>query len=238
VQSLRALIGELQEAFAPAMVTTLVREILDRFFGDQDLPTPKLKFSNSTSARWLARCKWYPNSDNSEIEVQKSALGDEKTLRRVLTHELIHHWQYLRTDQFQAVALAKLGVNPEGHGTDFMQYAAKINATMGADYVSKTSDQSYDTSEVPAFYILVQPHSDGRLGYSVALRPSAKQKVEIHDRIMNKQGKLFRITDGRFWMGAAPIKRLGGYVLPKDPKGALALALRDLYATGDAVNLV
>ena len=234
---LRELIDELEEAVAPGAITSIIQKLLDRFFGEHDLPMPKLKFVNRMSARYLARCKWYKGADNTEVEIQKAVLGDEKTLTRVLAHELIHHWQYLRTDQFTALSLAKLGFSPDGHGPEFDQYAAKINAVMGAGYVSKTSDQSFDTSEVPPFYILVQPHGNGQYGYSVALRPSAKQKVEIQDRILNKQARLFRSTDGRLFIGATTIKKFGGYVAPKDPTSTRATALRDLYDSGKQVQI-
>jgi hypothetical protein len=234
---LRELTAGLEEAVQTGAVAAVAQRLLDRFFSEHGLPMPKLTFVNRVSARWLARCKWFRGAQNTEMEIQKSALGNEKTLERVLAHELIHHWQYLRTDQYAALSMAKLGFQPDGHGPEFEQYAAKINAVMGPGYVSKTSDQSYDTSEVPQFYILVQPHTGGRFGYTVTLRPSAQQKIEIADRIAAKQARLFRITDGQFWMGAIPIKRNGGYVLPKDAESDRGKALSALYNSGQQVTL-
>jgi hypothetical protein len=234
--SIRKLVEDLRESVSSGSVEGIIRELLSRFFADYDLPIPKLKFVNKLQARYLALCKWYPGSENTEIEIQKAALSSEDTLRRVLAHELIHHWQYLKTDQFHASALARLGFAPDAHGADFEHYAAKINSVMGADYVSKTSDKTYDTSEVPPFYILIQPHNGTRLGYSVALRPSEKQKLEIRDRIQTKQAKLFRITDGRLTT-AVPIKHNGGYVAPKDPESDQAAALRELWLSGKEITL-
>lgn len=217
----------------------MVRKILDQFFSEWSLPVPKVKLVNRATARYHARCKWHQGADNTEIEVQRSILSDEKTLHRVLSHELIHHWQFLRIDQSDAIAMAKLGLSKmdDGHGQAFEQYAMKINAQMGAGYVTKTSDQSYDTSKVPTFYILVQPHGSAQFGYSVALRPSAKQKLEIADRIATKHAKLFKSTDGRLFIGAAQIKKYGGYVAPKNSEGDVAAALRDLYMSGKEVTL-
>lgn len=239
MSSLRALIADLQEEVGVPAVVAVVRSILDQFFSEWSLPVPKVKLVNKMSARYLARCKWHQGADNTEIEVQKSVLSDPKSLHRVLAHELIHHWQFLRTDQTDAIAMAKLGLAKmdDGHGQAFMQYAQKINASMGADYVSKKSDQSYDTSKVPAFYILIQPHGSAQFGYSVAVRPSAKQKLEIEDRIKTRFAKLFKSTDGRLFVGAAPIKKYGGYVAPKNSEGDVATALRDLYTSGKEVRL-
>lgn len=232
MDSLRELTTQLSEAVATSEVEGIIRSLLDRFFREHALPTPRLKFVNKLSARYLARCKWHAGDDNTEIEIQKSILGDEETLRRVLTHELIHHWQFLRTDQATALSYAKLGLKLDGHGQDFEDYAAKINAVLGAGYVTKTSDQSYDTAEVPPYYVLVQPHGT-RFGFSVALRPSAAQKAEIENRRAQYHAKLFRITDGRFTKGV-PIKKFGGYVAPKD-KPAHDEFLKNLYNTGQEV---
>ncbi len=234
---LRYLLDHLREEVAAMDVAGMIQELLAKFFGEYGLPVPKLKFANKANAKSLAHCKWHAGATNTELEIQKSVLGDDATLRRVLTHELIHHWQFLRTDQTQELKLAALKLNSDGHGEDFVAYAAKINAVMGPGYVSKSSDGSYDTSKVPAFYILIQPHTDGRYGYSVALRPSAKQKIEIQDRIATKQARLFRITDGALWTGATPIKRLGGYTLTRDPESARTLTLKKLYTSGEAVTL-
>ncbi len=232
--NLRPLIAALHEEVAASEASSIVRELLSRFFSEHDLPMPSLKFVTKLSAKYLARCVWFPGATNTEIEIQRSTLGDEKTLRRVLAHELIHHWQYLRTDQSTVVAMTKLGLKSDGHGPEFMKYAEKINAVMGADYVSKKSDQSYDTSKVPPFYVLVQPYSNDRLGYSVAVRPSAIQKKEIADRIQNKQARLFRITDGRFTNGP-PIKRFAGVAIPRTDDAVKAL--RTIYDSGADITI-
>ena len=215
-------------------VERIIRELLGKHFAEHALPMPRIAFQNRIGAKSLATCAWRHGADNTTVTIQRSILGDEKTLRRVLAHELIHHWQFLRTDQTTATALAKVGIQPNGHGADFVEYAERINATEGADYVSKRSDQSYDTSAAPPFYILVQPHGNERFGFTVAIRPSAAQKAAIADKRTKDMARLFKITDGRFLNGA-PIKRHGGYSIPRDPEHVAFLA--KLYATGTDAKL-
>lgn len=210
-------------------VERVIRELLGKHFAEHSLPMPGILFANRIGARSLAGCAWKVGSDNTMFEIQRSILGDEKTLRRVLAHELIHHWQFLRTDQTTAAALAKFRIKTNGHGADFTEYAERINATEGAGYVSKMSDQSYDTTSAPPFYILVQPHGNERFGFTVAIRPSAAQKAAIEAKREKDLARLFKITDGRFLNGA-PIKRHGGYSIPREPEHVAFLA--KLYATG------
>lgn len=215
-------------AASVADVERIIRELLASYFAEHSLPMPEIKFSHRTGAKNLASCSWRPGSDNTVLEIQRSILADEKTLRRVLAHELIHHWEFLRTDQTTARALARLGLKNDGHGANFEEYAARINAIAGEGYVTKKSDQSYDTSVAPAYYILVEPHGQ-RYGYTIAIRPSAAQKIVIDHKRQTRIARLFKITDGRFLNGA-PIKRHGGFSIPTNPEHAAALAT--LYATG------
>jgi len=232
---LRALIAEAKDTATAATVTAVIRELLNRHFKEHDLPIPKVKLSNLSRSDYLAMCRWRAGEDNTTMVVQKAAMGDPDTLRRVLAHELIHHWQSLRTDQTRNIELARMKLRGEGHGPDFMQYAARINAIEGPDYVTKTSDQSYDTSRVPPFYIIIQPHEGTELGYNVASRPSKQQKTIMQDWIVRRQARLFRITDGDLWQGALPVKRFGGYGVPRDP--GIAAALRKLYDSGNMVPI-
>lgn len=214
-----------------ADVERIIRSLLTAHFGEHGLPMPVIKLVNRIGAKYLARCSWPPGTDNTIFEIQRSALNDERTLRRVIAHELIHHWDFLRNDQTKARALARMGIKEDGHGPVFEGYAARINALEGADYVTAKSDQSYDTSKAPPYYILVEPHGT-RYGYTIAIRPSASQKAEIAKRQQTRLAKLFKTTDGRFLNGT-PIGR-SGFSLPRaNPEHDEAL--RTLYLTGTPV---
>jgi hypothetical protein len=225
------------EAKGAAAVVPVLRELLRKHWKDEDLPMPDIKLVNRARASYLARCVWRKGGTNTLFEVQRRIMGDPKTLRRVMAHELIHHWEFLRTDQTRALALQSLGIRSDGHGPAFMQQAQRINSMEGSDYVTKDSDETYDTSTVPPFYILVQPHkgSHSVFGYTTALRPSKNQKVIIADKMAKYQARLFRITDGQFFAGSYPIKKYGGYGLPHDKDKQLALA--KLYNSGHQIVL-
>jgi hypothetical protein len=230
------------EAKGGAVVTAIIRELLKKHWKEHpDLPIPTIKLVNQARAAWLGRCSWRQGQTNTQIEVQRRVMEDPKTLRRVLAHEMIHHWEFLTQDQTRALALAKMRIpDRNAHGPIFMAQAKRINGMEGPDYVAKDSDQSYDTSRVPKFYILIQPHiyagkETGKFGFTISLRPSAKAKAIIADKQASLQARLFRITDGEFFSGAAPIKKYGGYSLPKDAKKQGTL--HKMYNSGHQLTL-
>jgi len=223
--SMRSLIAEAKGA---GLVTSVMKEVMRKHFSEYNLPVPSVKLVNLAKARYLARCKWIRGSSNTTMEVQRSTLADPKTLRRVMAHELIHHWDFLTRDHSTG------SPKSDAHGAHFLQQAARINSTEGPDYVTVKSDQSYDVSRVPPYYILLYPISGGRYGWGVALRPSKRQKAWIVKMRAEKQARLFRITDGRFFSGAEPI---GGRGYSYSPDKELVKFVTDLYHNGKTIEL-
>lgn len=202
-----------RHAASAATVEALCKELLHKFFGDHNLPVPHIVIRDHTNTKTLARDIYKLGDKNTTMEVQKSVVPDDTTLRRIITHELIHHWQFLVMEHGEkSIQARRIGIQTDGHGKDFLEYAEKINSVMGKDYVTVVSDQSYKV-ERKEFFILIQPHPGKGYGYTIAVRPSQAQKDEIHDRVTQRNGRLFKISDPRYLSGAA-VKKFGGYSVP------------------------
>jgi 2'-5' RNA ligase len=118
----------------------IMNEFLKEFW--PDLPIPKLIVVNHTRPNLLGSCKWSSDDpDTSFIEIQKSATGDEKTLKRVISHELCHHAEYMLHHRTLPLDKLKSVESIYGHhGKWWQDEARKVNARYGANFVTKTSD--------------------------------------------------------------------------------------------------
>lgn len=207
-------------------IQKMAKEIANKFF--PDIKQPSFKIARHTHVKWLGntKAKWVEDSDPViTVYIQKSILGDEKTLHRVLAHEMIHVWQYQTIDIKKEKELPKYA-QTDFHGKTFEDMAAKMNAEYGKDYVNKTSDMSYIESGQMEFYILIQPHDDKRYGVTRFVRPSKKQKEEIKKRIGTKDAHVFKTKDSMF-EGATPVKKYGGYSVYK--KQEIHDKLKEIY---------
>lgn len=198
-------------------VEAAIKKILNKFFNEYKLPMPKIKIVNSLTSRWLGRTSYTKGDYTTTIEVQKSITDDEKTLDRILTHELIHHWEFLvlaydgADTSISLINHARTKYKMESHGKAFFDWCRKINASMGKDYVSEKSDSTYVLSLDKEFYILIAPTQTykGRYGWCWAVRPSAAQWTLIKWRQEHSQAKLFKTHDARYLAGARLSKKSG-----------------------------
>ena len=192
---------------------------------------PSIKLRSNLGSKWLGRSSWSSKRPHTTLlELQQSILGDDRTLERVIAHEMIHHRDALAISENE-LALIRVGIKPESHGASFREGAARINAVMGAGFVTAVSDKEYvHTPSHKKFLVLITPLSKDRLGWAWAARlgPEAKGWV---DEQLGRGSRLVPTTDDR-WARVAKIKRYGGYSIPRDPQDAVLL--RELYeaATG------
>lgn len=189
------------------------RRFLAKYFPDANLPMPVFKVVRHTNPKWNGRCV-YRFGETSTIELQKRILGDDKTLDRILAHELIHHADFLLNLKG---ANARAARNREGHGKFFREAAERVNAAMGKDYVTEKSDATYVAEDkLVDFYVLIEKHPDksGRYMFAKALRPSSKQQQYIERHAADKGAKLIKSKDRKFLEGVADIGK--GWSVPKD----------------------
>jgi hypothetical protein len=231
-------------------VRGIVKEVQDKFFSEYNLPMPEIKIRDLTAVKWLAkailRVSFTDKPRQHVLEVQKAILGDDETLKRVITHEMIHVWQHQTGNLSNLVQMSRLGLDARGHGKDFHDWAEKINAVMGPNYVNLKSDETYKIEYTKEYYILIQPHFPGGFyneqkgwGWSWAARPSAEQKKEIDRRIHISRAKLFKVKDPK-WQGRVMIKQFGGYSIPK--KGLptydeIQKELEQIYNSGKEITV-
>lgn len=192
-------------------------------------PVPRVIVRANLGSRWLGRWSWRQGTDPI-IEVQRSILGDARTIERVLAHEACHHHQFaiLTPDQIRNLrVLRSLGVLPGGHGHDFLALAERVNAAAGAGFVTVKSDQEYIQAPLGReFLVLVAPltTTGGRLGWQWAARlgPKAKQYAEWVVGGGYPGAKLVTSSDER-WTRGPKIGRGVGWSVPRTDEDVRAL---------------
>jgi hypothetical protein len=191
---------------------------------DGDLPILKLR--SNLGSKWLGRSTWTQSQPHTTIlELQTSILGDDRTLERVIAHEMIHHRDALAISENEIVLL-RVGIKPESHGVTFREGAARINAIMGPDFVTAISDKEYK-HEGPRkkFVMLITPLPNGRLGWGWAARLGPKAQSWVNE-LVARGSRLVYTTDDR-WTRGTKIVRYGGYSIPRDDQDAALL--RELF---------
>ena len=189
-------------------------------------PRPKIVVRNSI-VRWLGRNYFTTaHPETSLIEIQRSILGDDKTLERVVAHEVVHHHNVMSMSPAD-FAMLKLGMKPSGHGRDFLEGAKKINEVMGENFVTRESDQSYVVAATKPYTILIEPALKTKLGWSWAVKLSDEAKQIIEKKKKESQAKVIVTTDPR-WTSGARIKRFAGVAIPHAGTQEEKL-LRELY---------
>jgi len=82
---------------------------------------PVIKLRSNLGSKWLGRSTWKPSSPSTTLlELQTSILGDDRTLERVIAHEMIHHRDALALSE-NDVALLRVGIKPDAHGATFRE---------------------------------------------------------------------------------------------------------------------
>ena len=187
---------------------------------------PVVKLRSNLGSKWLGRSTWSSKNPHSTLlEIQQSILGDDRTLERVIAHEMIHHRDALAISE-DTTALMRIGIKPEAHGVSFREGAARINAVMGPDFVTAVSDKEYVRAPSrKQFIVLITPFSHGRLGWAWAARLGPEAKGWVDEQIA-RGSRLVHTTDER-WARGAKLKRYGGYSIPKSSDDAALL--KELY---------
>ena len=190
---------------------------------------PIVKLRSNLGSKWLGRSTWSSKRPHSTIlELQQAILGDDRTLERVIAHEMIHHRDALAISA-NDIVLMGVGIKPEAHGASFREGAARINAVMGPGFVTEVSDKEY--SHAPSkkkFFVLITLLPDGRLGWTWAARLGAAAK-DWADELVARGSRLVQTTDDR-WTRGRKMVRYGGYSVPRESQEAELL--RQLYETG------
>jgi hypothetical protein len=211
----------------PTEIIEIVAKYMDVLGVDNP---PEVTIVDNLGSAWLGICRWTANNPNtSHIKLQRRILAHPPTLDRVLAHEMVHHWEFSQLTPEQ-VNLIRFGIKPESHGAKFREGSAKINQLVGEDYVTRTSDASYELSKnTREFYLLIMPmsHRNNRLGWAWAGRLTPQIRERIARECREGQAKLIKTTDDR-WTVGAKIQRFGGISIPP-VNSEYETTLHDLY---------
>jgi hypothetical protein len=203
------------ESKPPSHIEPILHELMKVL--PSTLPSPEIKIMNHTNPSAYGTCAWRYGRTNEKdwydkntiIHLEKCILNDDKTLKRILAHELSHSADYLINN---IAEIDKVGVKtfyarrkilrPDGHGSSWQAFADKFNAKYGKDFVTRKSDESYiaDETITKPFFVVLSKFFNKHY-FSFSLRLSEKQKLYI-DRNYSPW-KLYMITDRDFMM--API---------------------------------
>lgn len=180
---------------------------------------PEVKVKNNIGAKMLGSCAWTPGKPTTVLSVQKSVMADPVTLERIVAHEMAHHAVFLENIKAlrDIVQERGPGAGPyvraflqdlrlsdphEGHGDDWLRYVKMINAHMGSDFVTKTSDKSYvQDAETKPYFVLIARLPNGKYGFQIGVTLSTKMKQVISFAGQHYGAKLVRTTDARWQHG-------------------------------------
>jgi len=177
-------------------------------------------------------------SVDSLIQIQSWNAGNDNTARRIIAHECCHHscwWRNLvNVDPPIAFAWYTESKAESGHSPSWDAEAALINAVYGADFVTQTSDQSYERNELPPVYMWLAMYSDGRIGFMRSVRPSQTQTEFMQERLQRNPGiyKCVFVPDDPFLYGTPAIG--DKYHVAKTPEG-IAL-IEGFWNSGEDVS--
>jgi len=183
---------------------------------------PKIAIRNNLASKWLGRCqlRWHSSLGRQEnlMEIQKRAMFDERTLDRVVAHEMAHHAEFLEVPLDQ-IALIRAGIKISlpSHGARWQHFADKINRVMGADYVTVVSDASHLIAPETKPYILmiVKSSALGQYAYAIGMKMTPKMRLYLH-QYMTRGARIIESRDPRWARGP---KISSGYLsTPKEPE--------------------
>lgn len=148
-----------------------------------DLPRPEIRIINQARNVALGENVWRYSTEsdwcdeNTTINLQKSILGHEESLKRVLAHELCHHAQNLvhNVPRFKKlgpksfVQYQRVVGRRQGHGQEWLEFVNKFNAKYGANFVTEKSDQQTVIEQTKPFFLLLI-NKNGRVMYQSAYK--------------------------------------------------------------------
>jgi hypothetical protein len=116
----------------------------------------------------------------------------------------------------------------------FHKLAAIINSSLGASFVTDTSDEAYIITDGPEVYVFLWQRSPGDILWCWSSRPSAKQIEYINKRLSEDPGS-YKLIESRDINLQPPNGRLGmGWLRRSNPEGAKELAY--LWDTSEDIS--
>lgn len=189
-------------------VKKIAQKYIDEFF--PGLGMPDFEIVNRIRVNWLGRAVMKAGIKDGKkagmerplVYLQKSILSDEKSLERIVAHELIHCYEYQEGEWYieffnsePSKQRRMMRYQPDGHGEFFRKYAAKINSVKGDGFVSEKSDETVVVKhDDRKFYLVVEKYKDGKMAISSFLKKTPIIKAEIKRRAETQEVKIFQLS--------------------------------------------
>ncbi len=142
----------------------IARKYLNMLPGGISMELPQIQVVNTPDSDWNGIAIWNSNrAIKGLIQIQKRAMDDQRTVERLIAHEICHHWQHVKV--FEE---GETGKHRLGHGsTSFWYEAAQIiNKHEGDDnFITEESDASYVTKNPKKFYVMILKNKRGEYGW-------------------------------------------------------------------------
>lgn len=191
--------------------------------------SPRIAVRDNLGVNWLGRTHWYASEpDISLIVIQRRALADERSLERVVAHEMIHHINFTNDPEWTLAMVRQKRF--EGHGREFMRLAEEVNAEMGEGFVTEKSDESYTFAQEGKPYILmIMPRGEAR-GFSYAWAARMTPKTDQFFAFASRRtgAVLVRMTNPHWANKGLRIGDRRGVAVPQNAEDQAELAR--LYA--------
>jgi hypothetical protein len=192
---------------------------------------PRIAIRNNISSTWLGRCHFKLGQENL-MEIQKRVMYDDRTLERIVAHEMAHHADYLELTENE-IALLRARIKRTSHGPRWQAFANKINRVMGDDFVTVFSDASHITApETKPFVLMIAKMHNGRLAYAFGVRFTERMRASVYRQGASMEVRLIESRDPRWTKG--PRIGLGKLAIPIKPSDYQDL--QDLFAKGVPVK--
>lgn len=202
--------------------------------------TPDLVIRNNLSSKWLGRIHFggpgFPRPRNL-MEIQKKVLHDERTLSRVVAHEMCHHAEFLEMlEKGRSPTSLYRKYNPS-HGRDWQAFADKVNRAMGQDFVTVVSDASVTRGELAPKtrkYLMRISWVGAQIAYAISAKLTPKtfgamtRAFAYEEYTKRKETRYILLDDARWAHGTVP--NIGSMKISIPRNAEEVQALEELYA--------
>jgi len=179
-------------------------------------------------------------NETTIIQLQRSILKDETTLRRIIAHELCHHADNLVNgkkliEKYQGTGergwrMVMNELRQTGHGKGWKEFTLKYNAKYGADFVNEKSDESLVVEKLPVkpYYIALHKRTDGSIVFASASRLGPQALKHLwYKRSHPDETERFTTTDDQLFVRGAGIGN--GWAVPNADAKDMQERLQELW---------
>lgn len=188
-------------------------DMLPKSADGKSCPMPNFVVANALTARWNGIAVWDGKSENCVVKIQKRITHDERTLNRIIAHEICHAWAYWMVWLGVEKAPWHRGHTPDG---GWAAAAELINIREGDDFVTEESDESYAVANDKQFFVFLTLGRSGKPAWAWFSRLT-ENTIKALDRRMwyamyhAIPMALFKTSDSRFLLPGAKLPTLASY---------------------------